>query len=485
MQYLIGLDIGTTSTKAVAFDHQGKQLALTSHGYPLINPKEGWYEQDPEVILGVVERAVRELVGKVPGVPEAISISCAMHGLMLIDAHNRPLTHLVIWADQRSEREAQVLKASKEGAAIYFASGTPIHPMSPLCKLLWFQKNEAGLMKRAARFISIKEYLLFKWLGQYVIDQSLASATGLYNNHLKQWNDLSLQVADIRAEQLAEAVPTTTVFNGINSGPSIAMGIPASTKVVIGASDGCLANLGSGILDGKTASLTIGTSSAFRKTISHFAKDEKQRIFNYILTPDLYVVGGPSNNGGVVAEWFQKQFGDGKFDEQSLRRVPAGSEGLLFLPYLLGERAPVWNAEARGVYFGISMAHSKDHFYRAVWEGIFVTVGHIVGSVEEVSGVVENVVVSGGFAKSEYLVQMVADVLQKRIVACSVSENSALGAALLALHALGHVKHIADTARLVEFETEYLPDKLKADVYRKALEKSTRIYEKLKGEFGG
>ena len=483
MQYVIGLDIGTTSTKAVAFDTKGKQVQIVNHDYPLISPQEGWFEQDPEKIVGAAEQAVSDLIQKTGHIPLAISLSSAMHGLMLLGDNGRPLTNLIIWADNRSDIEARALKASKEGASIYFDSGTPIHPMSPLCKLLWLQKKRPELMRKATMMVSMKEYLLHRWVGEYLLDDSLASATGLYNIRLGCWNDLSMDVAGIRKEQLPVVLPTTSVLPPLKPAVARQLGVGISTPLIIGASDGCLANLGSGVLDEKTASLTIGTSSAYRKTIARFVKDDEQRVFNYILAKGLYVVGGPSNNGGVVSQWFEREFGDGKFDEAALRSVAPGSEGLLFLPYLLGERAPIWNAEAKGVFFGVQMNHGQRHFYRAVWEGIFGAARHIAETVNQVTGGAEKVVVSGGFAKSEYLIQTLSNVLQKPCVLCDSGESSAFGAALLGMHAIGELPDLRDASALVHFEKEFVPDPAVANIYSDQLEKSKRIYSKLKEEF--
>ncbi|MEQ8531997.1 MAG: FGGY-family carbohydrate kinase, partial [Imperialibacter sp.] len=338
-------------------------------------------------------------------------------------------------------------------------------------------------MQRAEKFVSIKEYLIHKWTGEYLLDQSLASATGLYNNEQTKWNDLALQVAGIKEAQLPVVVPTTTILPKLKADVARRLGVNVDLPVVIGASDGCLANLGSGVLDATTASLTIGTSSAYRKTIDRFVIDDRQSVFNYILTSDLYVVGGPSNNGGVVSQWFEREFGNGEFDEQALRAIKAGSDGLIFLPYLLGERAPIWDPESKGVFFGVQMNHTKNHFYKAVWEGVFQAAHHIAETVDHVTGEVENVVVSGGFAKSTYLIQMLSNVLQKPCRLCNSAESSSFGAAILGLHAIGELKDLKDASGLVHFEKEFLPDRAEAQVYREGLEKSKRIYSKLKDEF--
>ncbi len=483
MEYIIGLDIGTTSTKAVAFGVDGKQLQVVNNKYPLISPHEGWFEQDPGQILLATELAVSTLVKAMGRSPLVISFSAAMHGLMLLDDHGRPMTNLIIWADNRSEKEAAALKKSETGEVIYLATGTPIHPMSPLSKLLWFQKQRPDLMQRVFKIVSMKEYIIHHWTGEYLLDQSLASATGLYDIESRKWHALALEVAGISTSQLAIVLPTTELLPPLKTTAAKSLGIEASTPVVIGASDGCLANLGSGVLDASTASLTVGTSSAYRKTVPQLIKDKQQRVFNYILSDNLYVVGGPSNNGGVVAQWFEKEFGNGQFDEKALKMIKPGSDGLLFLPYLLGERAPIWDAEAKGVFFCVQMNHTKEHFYRAVWEGIFRAAHHIATSVDEVTGEVEKVVVSGGFAKSDYLIQTLANVLQKPCLLCNSAESSSFGAAILGLYAIGEMENLQQATQLIKYEKEFMPDANDAKLYQDTLQKATRIYEKLKGEF--
>ncbi|RYZ45269.1 MAG: hypothetical protein EOP49_25520, partial [Sphingobacteriales bacterium] len=211
MKYIIGVDIGTSGTKAVALSHEGEILGNAYHSYDPVETEPDRHELDPGLLYKAFNAAVGDVLKMLGGKADltAISLSSAMHSLVLIGSDDKPLTNLITWADLRSRGQAQRLKATDEGMDIYRLSGTPIHPMTPLCKIMWFRENEAGLFAKTARFISIKEYILFQLTGKYIVDYSIASATGLFDIYSLAWNSKALRVAGISAGQLSEAVTTT------------------------------------------------------------------------------------------------------------------------------------------------------------------------------------------------------------------------------------------------------------------------------------
>nr|WP_315821486.1 FGGY family carbohydrate kinase [Paraflavitalea speifideiaquila] len=223
--------------------------------------------------------------------------------------------------------------------------------MSPLLKIAWIREHDTERFRRTSKFLSIKSYIIHQLTGEYLIDYSIASATGLLNIHTIAWEEEALQYAGITAGQLPSLAPIFTTAGKLKKAYQQSLGLPADTKILIGSSDGCLATLGDGVNGEGNATITIEDSGAVRIMGPAVLKDDQMRFFNYLLTEGSYVSGGPTNNGGNIFEWFTRQFGDftNPFDiEHSMQQlieeaaqVPVGSEGLLFLPYLLGERAPI------------------------------------------------------------------------------------------------------------------------------------------------
>ncbi|WP_262152698.1 gluconokinase [Chryseobacterium foetidum] len=501
---IIGLDIGTSSTKAVAFDLKGKVLAIQSISYPILNPLEGHYEQDPEVIFKACIESIARVMNELQDPykmlkPVCVSVSSAMHGLIAVDESGSPLTNCIIWADRRSEDIANGLKTNEEGRILYQQIGTPIHPMTLLCKLIWMKSCDEKVFIRSHKFIGIKEFLFYRLFGIYVVDHSIASATGLFDIHKLVWSDLALNLAGISAEQLSAPVPIDYVLTLQNRNTAASMRIPEGTTFVIGGSDGCLANLGVGAIEPGVASVTVGTSGAIRVASSLPNPEQKQRLFSYLLRPNEYIIGGAVNNGGVLRNWFRNTFLNEStikikdedfthFLNEMIDSVAPGSEGLIFLPYITGERAPHWNSNAKGVYFGIQLHHTSAHFARAMMEGMLFAIYSVGIALEENTGSIQKIYVSGGLARSQNLIQMLADIFNKPVFIKDTVESSAWGAALIGMEALGiTLKQPLEeyTAADITDDNEqmYEPNKQNHAVYLKNFKQFQRLYDKLEDEF--
>jgi gluconokinase len=496
--YFIGVDIGTTSTKAIVFSESGAVKGMANHGYPLLSPQPGWSEQDPKVIFDAVIAALHEAIAKANAAPQdiaAVGVSGAMHSLIVMDAQNSPLTNGIIWADTRSIAQTEQLQQNG-GLAIYRRTGTPIHPMSPLTKLMWMRERDPETFNRAAKFISVKEYVLYQLFGRYVVDYSIASATGLFNLEQLDWDADALSVAGIRPDQLSELVPTTYSLRGMRSHWAEAIGLRPDTPVVVGASDGVLANLGVGAITPDQAAITIGTSAAVRSVVPRPMTDPQGRTFCYVLTDDRWVIGGPSNNGGVVLRWFRDNFSAPEIEQASqegvdpydvmiraAEAIPAGAEGLLFLPFLSGERAPSWNPDARGVFFGAAMHHTRAHFIRAILEGILFNVYEITQILNAQVGGNPAIRASGGYARSQPWLQMTADLFGTEVLVPEVFEGSGFGAAVLAMYAVGALADLTEVRRLIHIRDRYQPRSDLSQRYHDLFKIYQHVYKNLIHEF--
>jgi gluconokinase len=493
MQRIIGVDIGTTHVKAVVASAAGKILYEAKAAYPTLNPFQGYHEQNPNDIFEAVLSVLRESCEFVNDMSTlaCVSFSAAMHSMVAVDAEGKPLTSLITWADTRSNKYAQQLKDSREGTLVYERTGTPVHPMSPLCKIAWLRNEMPVVFVNTFKFISGKEYIFYQLFGEFVVDHSIASATGLFDIHQKKWCDESMKFAGITGEQLSRPVSTTQAFTKLKDKYQQLLNLPAGIPFLIGASDGCLANIGAGaVLPGELA-LTIGTSGAVRKLSQHINSDPGQRLFNYILDDATFLTGGAINNGGIVLKWFLDAFIDEELsDEEKTKgimekasRVSPGSEGLIFLPYLYGERAPVWDASAKGVFIGISSMHKKEHFMRAVLEGISFSLLQIVKSIEESGEAVDTVFANGGFIQSSLWVKILADILNKKIVVSHAGDASAMGAVFLAMKYLGTLKEWSDVKAIITADEQFYPDPLLNQQYSANYGIFEHLYEKLKDDF--
>ncbi len=484
MQYLIGIDSGTSNTKAVAITPGGEMIGEASAAYSALPARgDGFHEHDPEMLFGAAMQVLNSLINHLRDHQLiGISFSSAMHGLMALDINGKPLTNLMTWADLRSRAYAKKIREENRAERLAWRTGTPVHPMSPLCKLIWLRENQPAVFRQSAKFISIKEYIFFKLTGQYLIDHSLASATGLFDIYTLNWNEEALELAGIRESQLSVPVGTGSVITEINAGFLNLTGISGKIPFIIGASDGCLANLGSHALGEGDVSVTIGTSGAVRMTGSK-PFDSSGRLFNYILNDKLYISGGPLNNAGNLLKWYAENFLNRVFVESSdfkwfvdtALKAPPGSDGLVFLPYVNGERSPVWNADAKAMFFGIKAIHNQSHFMRAIVEGICFALYQVLNQLETSIGPAKNIMASGGFIKSPEWVKILASVFNKPVKLLNSSDASSVGAVILGYNALGVINDLDEAAHFFGDPVVIMPNEEDHAIYLK----NFRIYNAL------
>jgi gluconokinase len=486
---VIGVDIGTTSTKSVAYDGRGRAGASSSVGYPLHEPAAGYAEQDPQQILDAVITTVAEVVAATDRPVAGLSFSSAMHSLIGLDPLGTPLTPSVTWADSRASAQAERLRASPRGLALHRRTGTPVHPMSPLTKLIWFREQEPKLFEQVGHWVGIKDYVLRHLCDALVTDHSLASGTGLMDIHRLVWDPEALHLAGISAEQLPELLGTTSLLPPLTAAVAERTGLPADTRVVVGAGDGPLANLGLGAVKPGVAACSIGTSGAIRVMVEHPGVDPLGGVFCYALTADHWAVGGAINNGGVVLQWAGEALAPdlpGEPQEALLElaaTVPVGSGGLIMLPYLLSERAPHWSSLPRGAYVGLTREHRRAHLVRAALEGVCQQLALVLASIRSADNEIREVRATGGFARSPLWRQMLADVLGTEIKFTTAHEGSSFGAALLGMQALGMVASIDVAADLVQIESTVRPQPAAAATYASLLPVFAELYGALTPTF--
>jgi gluconokinase len=415
----------------------------------------------------------------------AISLSSAMHSLIAVDNDCKALAPMLTWADSRSWSIAVQLRASTLGIDIYKATGTPLHAMSPLCKIIWIRENNPELFAKTCKFISIKEYIWYKFFNEFIIDHSVASGTGLFNVSNLAWHEDSLDLAGITAGSLSTPVPASYTKNFETTAGNTGLNfLKPGTPFVTGASDGCLANLGSMADKPGVAAITIGTSGAVRVASGKPLPNEQAMTFSYILDNKTYICGGPINNGGIAMQWWCKNLKPNPTDDDyaelftQIAGVPAGSEGLIFLPYLTGERAPIWDSETCGNFFGVKLQHKQAHFSRAVLEGICYALNHVLEAVQQNAEPITQINVSGGFVKADAWVQALADITGKKMVIVQSDDASAIGAGFMALKNIGAISEYPQ-ADLTGLKT-FMPNAANAGVHAINFAIYKRLYPALK-----
>ncbi|MBY6037354.1 gluconate kinase [Fictibacillus nanhaiensis] len=495
-KYAIGIDIGTTSTKVVLFDERGSAVAQHAEGYPLLALEPGAAEQNPDEIYAAVLTSLKKTIEKSGVKAERIgllSFSTAMHSLIAVDKEGNPITNSITWADTRSEPFAFKVKSSRDALDLYKRTGVPIHPMTPLFKLMWIKNTSPEIFQRAEKFVGIKDYILFRWFGEWATDYASAAATGLWNMHHFIWDEEALRLADVTPRQLPQLKPTTFYWEGLSERVAKECGLDRNVKVAIGATDGPLSNLGVGAVSPGDVAITIGTSGAIRTTSSERVVDAEGRTFCYPLTENLWVSGGPVNNGGIAFQWvhdlFHEKEEQAAYEEVSFaaETAPAGCEGLVFLPHLTGERAPLWDAEAKGSFIGLTLRHTKNHMVRAVLEGVILNLFQVYRLVT--NQVAENreevkVYATGGFTQSALWKQILADVFQKEVSIPEHTESSCLGAVLLGRFAVGDIENLQEAALSTKDYERVQPQSDNKEIYEDLFLIYMELSKALQSQYG-
>ncbi|SFO00442.1 gluconokinase [Proteiniclasticum ruminis] len=438
MKYYIGADIGTTSTKVVLFDEALQNIDSISRGYDTYHSQAYYAEQDPEEVYESLLQALEDLMERHEEKREHVAymaFSSAMHSLILMDEKDQPLTKSILWSDSRAEELVKEFKKRGDAEAFYQKTGTPLHPMSPFFKLLWFEKN-TDLLKKTKKAIGIKEFIMRRLIGEYVVDYSIASATGLFHLQNLVFDEEILKEISMVPSQFSRPVDVEEMFSVSTPEALSRTKLPLSCKVLIGGSDGCLANLGGEVTEPYEAAVTLGTSGAVRITSDRILLHPEGKTFCYYLRKGQYVLGGAVNNGGNILAYLSGLFyehPDHFYRElsQNLLESKPGAEGIIFVPYLYGERAPYYDGHLFAGFVGITPRAGKKHFIRAAVEGIFYNLKEVLAELERLHGKVRRLKVSGGVFENQEMVKILAEVMGREVQRVDAAGSSALGAVRL------------------------------------------------------
>ncbi len=435
-QYLIGIDVGTSGTKSVLFDTVGNAVASATVEYPMQQPQNGWAEQDPADWWDAAVRTLRELTKKaVDGKIVGIGLSGQMHSLVMLDERNDVIRPSILWCDGRTVEECAEIEQTVGRERLIAITANPALPGFTASKLMWVKKHEPENYAACRHILLAKDYIRFRLTGEYATEVSDASGMQLLNVTERRWSKELCDLLEIPTAWLPKVHESPEVSGYITQEIADLTGLPVGIPVAGGGGDNASAAIGTGVCRAGRAFTTVGTSGV---VFAHTEKpliDPKGRIHTFCAAvPGEWHVMGVTQAAGLSLNWFRNNFATDisyrELDEKSAE-IPLGSEKLLYLPYLMGERTPVLDSNARGVFFGLSAMHTKYHLARAVMEGVSYSLRDCLEVFSETGVTVDQMMLCGGGAKSRFWGQMISDVYGLPIVTPESNEGAALGAAIL------------------------------------------------------
>lgn len=449
MNYLIGIDVGTSATKTVLFDEKGNVVASSSCEYPLYQPHNGWAEQKPEDWRDAVLKTLKEVVAQ-SGVAgeevKGIGISGQMHGLVMLDEAGEVIRPSIIWCDQRTGAEVEdMLSIMPKERWIEITANPPLTGWTA-AKILWVRKNEPENYERCRHILLPKDYIRYILTGVFATEVSDASGMQLLDVPGRCWSEEVLEKLDIPAQWLGKVYESCEVTGQLLPEVAEAAGLTTDIKVVGGAGDNAAAAVGTGVVKDGTAFTTIGTSGVVFAHSSQVTIDPKGRVHTCCCAvPGAWHVMGVTQGAGLSLKWFKDNFcqdyvaeaekqGVDVYDliNRDIEKIPVGSDRLIYLPYLMGERTPHLDPDCRGVFFGLSAIHTKAHLLRAVMEGVSYSLADCNDILQEMGVEVDQMMACGGGGKSPIWRQMLSDLYDCQVKTVHQSEGPALGVAILA-----------------------------------------------------
>ncbi len=449
MRYLIGVDIGTSGTKTVLFDENGAVQASAGREYPLYQPQNGWAEQHPEDWWRATVETIREVVAK-SGVNAAsiagIGLAGQMHGLVMLDESGEVIRPSILWCDGRTTKECAEITETIGANKLIAITANPALAGFTAGKILWVRRHEPENYARCRHILLPKDYIRFKLTGVFATEVSDASGMNLLDVPKRQWSDEVMQALGLERDWFAEMYESADVTGGVTKAVADLTGLREGTIVVGGAGDNAAAAIGTGVVEAGKAFTTIGTSGVIFAHMDEVAIDPKGRVHTFCsAVPGAWTVMSCTLAAGLSLKWFRDTFCAAEMAaaegmgvdpyllmNEQIDRVPIGANKLIYLPYLMGERSPILNENARGVFFGLSAMHTRFDMMRAVMEGVTYSLRHCLDVLTEMGLAPARMMACGGGAASPVWRGMMADLFGCDVVTVASKEGPALGVALLA-----------------------------------------------------
>lgn len=496
--YLLAHDLGTSGNKATLYTTDGELVNSVVASYPTNYFNNNWAEQDAEDWWRAVCNSTTQILRGLNNQDvAAVSFSGQMMGCLCVDRRGVPLRKAIIWADQRAEREVDTLRERLDEREFYRITGNRLSPSYGLAKLLWVKNNEPETYRQTHKMLHAKDYIVFKLTGRFVTDYSDASGTNLFDLNTFEWSENILAASGIAREKLPELRPSTFVAGEVGAAVAEQTGLAKGTPVVCGGGDGVCAGVGAGSVKEGVAYNYIGSSSWIALTTKQPVYDPEMRTFNFAhIIPGYISPCGTMQAAGSSYSWLKtqlcqmeteiaKQQGVSPYDliNRQIAASSPGANGLLYLPYLLGERSPRWDSSAKGAFIGLKMEHRRADVYRAVLEGITLNLALILEVFKQHVPIREMIVIGGG-AQGEVWRQIMADAYRLNILKPHyLEEATSMGAAITGGVGAGVFQNFDVIDRFLKIETTQMPIDANVRVYEKLLPIFDASYHALKGIF--
>jgi xylulokinase len=491
MYYYLGIDIGTSGTKVLLMNENGQKVGSETVEYPLSTPQPLWAEQDPKLWWEATVSGTRALLrnsGVASGAIMGIGLSGQMHGSVFLDGENNVLRPAILWCDQRTSAQCEWLTNAVGRENLVRLIGNPFLTGFTAPKIVWLRDNEPDLYAKVAKVLLPKDYIRFKLTGEFATEVSDASGTALFDVANRCWSKDVLAAAQIPESWMPVSYESIAVSGHITAQAASETNLQPGTPVVGGGGDQAAGAVGCGVVQTGIVSSTIGTSGVVFAFADQFAADEQLRVhtFCHSVPGKWHVMGVQLSSGGSL-RWLRDTMFPGTGYTpltQLAARVTSGSEGLIFLPYLAGERTPYPDPYARGTYFGITLRHTPDHFVRSTMEGVGYGLRDQFEIFKDLGVQINQVRASGGGARSPLWNQINANITGHEHVTLAVDEGPALGAALLAAVGTGQFETVsAACSAAVHVTGSTKPQADEVAVYDKYYNVFRRLYPILKPEF--
>ena len=494
--YLLGIDIGTSACKVAVFDREGQVMASGSGDYPVYYPKEGWAEQDPEEWWTAVCGAIQKTLHKGGISPEQIAgvgIDGQSWSAIAIDQEGKVLTNTPIWMDTRAQSICDRLNEEIGADEIFKVSGNSLQPSYTTAKILWYKENLPEIYPKIYKILQSNSYIAFKLTG--AVTQELSQGYGLHCFNMREgrWDEEMCRKLGIPMEFLPEIVSCDTVVGTVTEKAAAESGLLAGTPVVAGGLDAACGTLGAGVIHPGETQEQGGQAGGMSICIEEYKADPRL-ILGFHVVPGKWLLQGGTTGGGGVMRWFEREFADyerlmkeqtGQSSLEQLNEIAGevapGCDGLVFLPYMAGERSPIWNPDAKGVFYGLDFSKTKGHMVRACMEGVALSLRHNLEAAKEAGAEVEVLRAMGGSANSILWTQIKADITGKPILVPSSDTATTLGAAILAGVGVGFYKDYEEAVSLTVKETRrHMPNEENKKIYDQVYATYLKLYEHLK-----
>ena len=501
MSYLIGVDCGTSGTKTVLFDEKGTVIASKTIEYPMYQPKNGYAEQEPKDWADAMIDTIKSVMNT-SGVSrddvKGIGISGQMHGLVLLDKDNNVLRRSIIWCDQRTSAEVEEMDRIVGRDRLVEITANPALTGWTAAKILWVKNNEPDIYSKIAHVLLPKDYLRFILTGEYATEVSDASGMQLLDVPGRCWSDELLSAFEIDKNWLGKVYESCEVTGQLTKKMANELGLSEKTIVVGGAGDNAAAAVGTGVVEDGKAFTTIGTSGVVFAHTSAISIDNLGRVHTCCAAvPNTWHLMGVTQGAGLSLKWFRDNFcmteketarlmGTDEYClmDKAAEKVSIGADKLLYLPYLMGERTPHLDPDARGVFFGLSAKHNRSNMLRAVMEGVTYSLRDCIEVFRKMNVKVNDMMACGGGGSSPLWRSMLADVYGCPVKTVSSKEGPALGAAILASVGSGIYSNVTEAcSEIVKIDKTQTPKAENIPEYEKYYQLYRKIYPQLKNSF--